>query len=54
MTPSYRRYEAPSIKSRIDPYDFYLKEQTLDRFKNKSYEWAEAGLRYDRKLWMRD
>lgn len=44
MTSSYRCYEASSIKSRIDPYDFYLKEQTLDRFKNKSYGWAEAGL----------
>lgn len=44
MTSSCRRYKAPSIKSRIDPYDFYLKEQNLDRFKNKSRGWAEAGL----------
>lgn len=44
MTLNYRRYEASSIKSRIDSYDFYLKEQTLNRFKNKSCEWAEAGL----------
>ncbi len=44
MTLSYRRYEASSIKSRIDPYDFYLKEQTLDRFKHKSRGWAEGGL----------
>lgn len=44
MTSSYRRYEASSVKSGIDPHDFYLKEQSLDRFKNKSRGWAEAGL----------
>lgn len=44
MRTSHRRYEALSIKSRIDPYDFYLKEQSLDRFKNKLCGWAEAGL----------
>lgn len=44
MKSSYSRYQAPSIKSRIAPHDFYLKEQILDRFKNKSYGWAEAGL----------
>src|SRR5262245_6824023 len=44
MKTRYHRHDAASIKSMIDPYDFYLKEQFLDRFKGKSRGWAEAGL----------
>lgn len=44
MRKEYHRYEAASIKSRIAPYDFYLREQGIDHFKGKSYGWAEAGL----------
>ena len=44
MKTGHRRYETALIKSKIAPYDFYLREQFLDRFKNRSREWVEAGL----------
>lgn len=44
MRTKHRSYDAASIKSWINSYDFYLKEQTLERFKSKSGRWAEAGL----------
>lgn len=44
MKTRHYRYDSSSIKSKIAPHDFYLKEQFLDRFKSKSRGWAEAGL----------
>lgn len=38
------RLDADSIKNKITPYDFYLREQALDRFRSKSMQWAQAGL----------
>lgn len=38
------RYDVRSIKLEITAHDFYLQEQALDRFKNKSHGWVEAGL----------
>lgn len=44
MRTRHFHYDAASIKSRIAPHDFYLRAQLLDRFKDKSRGWAEAGL----------
>lgn len=44
MRERHRRYDAASIKSAITPHDFFLAEQSLDRFKAKSRGWAEGGL----------
>lgn len=44
MRTRYRCFDAASIKSGINPYDFYLREQALDHFKSRSRGWAEAGL----------
>ncbi len=44
MRTKHLHYDAASIKSRIAPHDFYLREQVLDRFKSNSRRWAEAGL----------
>ena len=44
MRAQHHRRDVASIKSGIAPYDFYLREQNLDRFKSKSNGWAEAGL----------
>lgn len=44
MKPRHHVFDPAKIKNRILPYDFYLKEQALDRFKSKSGGWVEAGL----------
>ena len=41
---THRRLDAASIMAAITPYDYYLREQSLDRFKGKSRGWVEAGL----------
>lgn len=39
-----RNLDAAKIKEWICPYDFYLREQDLQRFGYKSGQWAVAGL----------
>lgn len=39
-----KHYNSGDIKQNILPYDFYLREQDLYQFKNRSGEWLEAGL----------
>jgi DNA primase len=42
---SYKRnLDAARIKENIPPYDFYMYEQNLQRFRHKSGQWAVAGL----------
>ncbi len=38
------RISADIVKSFIDPYDFYLKEQGISHFGYRSQQWAVAGL----------
>ena len=38
------KFDAVSVKEQIDPYDFYLREQLLDRYRSRSGAWAVAGL----------
>jgi len=44
MRSRHRGLDSATIKNRILPHNFYLKEQSLDRFKAKSGGWVEAGL----------
>lgn len=44
MIRRYPRFDINEIKRQICPYDFYLKEQGLDRFGCCSGRWATAGL----------
>ncbi|MGE4574510.1 CHC2 zinc finger domain-containing protein [Parachlamydia sp.] len=44
MIRRYPRFDVSEIKRQIRPYDFYLKEQGLDRFSHRSRQWATAGL----------
>lgn len=37
------KLSAFQIKERVNPYDFYLREQNLHRFDVKSGQWAVAG-----------
>ena len=38
------KFNAQTLKEKIDPHDFYLSEQSLLRFSHKSGRWATAGL----------
>lgn len=38
------KLNASIIKSTINPYDFYIREQNISRFSNKSGQWATGGL----------
>ena len=44
MRPYYRRLDATPIKEKINPYEFYLREQNLCRYGYRSGQWAIAGL----------
>lgn len=44
MKTNFRRINIASVKAGIIPYDFYLREQSLDCLKSKSRGWAECGL----------
>ena len=44
MSKYLPKQDAAQIKAAISPYDFYLKEQDLDRFRSKLNLWAVAGL----------
>lgn len=44
MIRRYPRIDISEIKRQIRPYDFYLKEQGIDRFGYRSHRWAIAGL----------
>jgi len=38
------KFDAATIKNAISPYDFYLREQNLARYGNRSGKWVVAGL----------
>ena len=44
MRTRHLHYDVATIKLKIAPLHFYLKEQVLDHFKRKSRGWVEAGL----------
>ncbi len=39
-----RQLDAKTIKNMVDPYSFYLSEQSLISFTNRSGDWATAGI----------
>lgn len=41
---SYHKIDINRLKEKINPSDFYLREQDLPRFEHKSGQWALAGL----------
>jgi len=43
MSYHNKRLEVAIIKEAINPYEFYLKEQDLDRYEYRSGAWAVAG-----------
>jgi DNA primase len=44
MRTSRLKYDVVKIKEWINPHDFYLLEQNIDRLGYKSGDWALAGL----------
>lgn len=40
----YPKIDTQKLKAQINPSDFYMREQDLNRFEHKSGQWALAGL----------